>query len=176
VWVGRVIGRVYRGRKVGGLVRYLYGPGRHNEHQNPHLVASWSGCAPQELAVVEPEWTGVGERDYRGLVAELEAPARYAERGEKNPVWHCPLRTAPGDRVLTDGEWAEVATDLMHRTGIASRGDGGGCRWVAVRHDEVSVHVVAVLARQDGARAHPANDWHQVLAACLAAEARYGCR
>jgi len=174
VWVGRVIGRVYRGRKVGGLVRYLYGPGRHNEHQNPHLVASWSGCAPQELAVVEPEWIGVGERDYRGLVAELEAPARYAERGERNPVWHCPLRTAPADRVLTDGEWAAVATDLMHRTGIAPRGDDGGCRWVAVRHDEVSIHVVAVLARQDGARAHPANDWHQVRAACLAAEARYG--
>jgi len=172
--VRRVIGRVYRGRKVGGLVRYLYGPGRHNEHQNPHLVASWSGCAPQELAVVEPEWTGVGERDYRGLVAELEAPARYAERGERNPVWHCPLRTAPADRVLTDGEWAEVAVDLMHRTGIAPRGDDGGCRWVAVRHDEVSIHVVAVLARQDGARAHPANDWHQVRAACLAAEARYG--
>jgi len=172
--VGRVIGRVYRGRKVGGLVRYLYGPGRHNEHQNPHLVASWSGCTPQELAVVEPEWTGVGERDYRGLVAELEAPARYAERGERNPVWHCPLRTAPADRVLTDSEWAEVAVDLMHRTGIAPRGDDGGCRWVAVRHDEVSIHVVAVLARQDGARAHPANDWHHVRATCLAAEARYG--
>jgi len=172
--VRRVIGRVYRGGKVGGLVRYLYGPGRHNEHENPHLVASWSGCTPQELAVVEPEWTGVGERDYRGLVAELEAPARYAERGERNPVWHCPLRTAPTDRVLTDGEWAEVAVDLMHRTGIAPRGDDGGCRWVAVRHDEVSIHVVAVLARQDGARAHPANDWHQVRAACLAAEARYG--
>jgi len=169
--VGRVIGRVYRGRKVGGLVRYLYGPDRHNEHQNPHLVASWSGCTQQQLAVVEPEWTGVGERDYRGLVAELEALARYAERGERNPVWHCPLRTAPTDRVLTDGEWAEV--DLMHRTGIAPRGDDGGCRWVAVRHDEVSIHVVAVLARQDGARAHPANDWHQVRAACLAAEA--GC-
>jgi len=172
--VGRVIGRVYRGRKVGGLVRYLYGPGRHNEHENPHLVASWSGCTQQQLAVVEPEWAGVGERDYRGLVAELEAPARYAERGERNPVWHCPLRTAPADRVLTDGEWAEVAVDLMHRTGIAPRGDDGGCRWVAVRHDEVSIHVVAVLARQDGARAHPANDWHHVRATCLAAEARYG--
>ncbi len=172
--MGRVIGRVYRGGKVGGLVRYLYGPGRHNEHENPHLVASWSGCTLQELAVVEPEWAGVGERDYRGLVAELEAPARYAERGERNPVWHCPLRTAPADRVLTDGEWAEVAVDLMHRTGIAPRGDDGACRWVAVRHDEVSIHVVAVLARQDGARAHPANDWHQVRAACLAAEARYG--
>jgi len=38
----------------------------------------------------------------------------------------------------------------------------------------VSIHVVAAPTRQDGARAHPANDWHQVRAACLAAEARYG--
>ena len=153
-----MIGRVYRGVKVAGLVRYLYGPGRHNEHVDQRLVACWSGTAPQVLAVVEPEWTGgqvgVGERDYRGLVAELEAPVAYAGRMDPNPVWHCPLRTAPGDRVLTDAEWAVVAADLMDRTGIAPRGDDGACRWIAVRHDEVSIHVVAVLARQDGGRAH----------------------
>jgi len=116
----------------------------------------------------------VGERDYRGLVAELEAPVAYAERMDPNPVWHCPLRTAPGDRVLTDAEWAEVAADLMDRTGIAPRGDDGACRWIAVRHDEVSIHVVAVLARQDGGRAHVFRDYPQVRATCLAAEARYG--
>jgi len=117
---------------------------------------------------------GVGERDYRGLVAELEAPVAYAGRMDANPVWHCPLRTAPGDRVLTDAEWADVAADLMDRTGIAPRGDDGGCRWIAVRHDEVSIHVVAVLARQDGGRAHVFRDYPQVRATCLAAEARYG--
>ncbi len=141
-------------------------------------MACWSGTDPQVLAVVEPEWTGgqvgVGERDYRGLVAELEAPSAYAERMDPNPVWHCPLRTAPGDRVLTDAEWADVAVDLMDRTGIAPRGDDGACRWIAVRHDEVSIHVVAVLARQDGGRAHVFRDYPQVRATCLAAEARYG--
>jgi len=53
-----VIGRVYRGSKVSGLVRYLYGPGRHNEHVDQRLVACWSGADPQVLAAVEPEWTG----------------------------------------------------------------------------------------------------------------------
>jgi len=43
-----------------------------------------------------------------------------------------------------------------------------------VRHDEVSIHVVAVLARQDGGRAHVFRDYPQVRATCLAAEARYG--
>jgi hypothetical protein len=169
-----VIGRVYRGSKVGGLVRYLYGPGRHNEHVDQRLVACWSGADPRVLAVVEPEATAAGERDYRGLIAELEAPMAYAERMDPNPVWHCPLRTAPGDRVLTDAEWAEVAADLMHRTGIAPRGDEGACRWIAVRHDEESIHVVAVLARQDGARAHVFRDYPQVRATCLAAEQKYG--
>lgn len=169
-----MIGRVYRGLKVGGLVRYLYGPGRHNEHVDQRLVACWSGAGPQVLAAVEPEVLASGERDYRGLIAELEAPMAYAERMDVNPVWHCPLRTAPGDRVLTDAEWADVAADLMHRTGIAPRGDEGACRWVAVRHDEESIHVVAVLARQDGARAHVFRDYPQVRATCLAAEQKYG--
>jgi hypothetical protein len=169
-----MIGRVYRGCKVGGLVRYLYGPGRHNEHVDQRLVACWSGADRQVLAAVEPEWTAAGERDYRGLIAELEAPMAYAGRMDANPVWHCPLRTAPGDRVLTDADWADVAEDLMHRTGIAPRGDDGACRWIAVRHDEESIHVVAVLARQDGARAHVFRDYPQVRATCLAAEQKYG--
>jgi len=169
-----VIGRVYRGSKVAGLVRYLYGPGRHNEHVDQRLVACWSGADAQALAVVEPERTAAGERDYRGLIAELEAPMAYAERLNPNPVWHCPLRTAPGDRVLTDAEWADVAADLMHRTGIAPRGDEGACRWIAVRHDEESIHVVAVLARQDGAPARTPQDYRRVRETCLAAETRYG--
>ncbi len=169
-----MIGRVYRGSKVGGLVRYLYGPGRHNEHVDQRLVACWSGADAQALAVVEPEWTAAGERNYRGLIAELEAPMAYAERLAANPVWHCPLRTAPGDRVLTDTEWADVAADLMHRTGIALRGDEGACRWIAVRHDTESIHVVAVLARQDGAPARIPHDYRRVRDTCLAAEQKYG--
>ncbi len=40
---------------------------------------AFGGVLERQEAVVEPEWTGgqvvVGERDYRGLIAELEAPA-----------------------------------------------------------------------------------------------------
>jgi len=41
-------------------------------------------------------------------------------------------------------------------------------------HDTESIHVVAVLARQDGARAHVFRDYPQVRATCLAAEQKYG--
>ncbi len=48
-----VIGRVYRGGDVGGLLRYLYGPGRHTEHEAPHLVAAWDLESAAELATLE---------------------------------------------------------------------------------------------------------------------------
>ena len=169
-----MIGRVYRGERVAGLVRYLYGPGRHNEHVDAHLVAAWDAWTPAELAAMEPPVGERGAADYRPLIASLELALALREGGERLPGWHCPLRVAPGDRRLTDAEWGEVARDVMDRTGIARRGDDGGARCVAVRHDADSIHLVAVLARQDGRRCHPEFDHLRVREACLAAEVRYG--
>jgi hypothetical protein len=33
--------KVLRGDNMGCAIRYLFGPGRHNEHTLPHLVAAW---------------------------------------------------------------------------------------------------------------------------------------
>ncbi|MGH3219929.1 MAG: hypothetical protein ACRDPY_14710 [Streptosporangiaceae bacterium] len=46
-----MIGKVIRGANVRGLLYYLYGPGKENEHTDPRLVAgfgirpSWSRTA-----------------------------------------------------------------------------------------------------------------------------------
>jgi hypothetical protein len=57
------------------------------------------------------------------------------ERGMARPVWHCAVRAAPEDKVLSDDEWAQVACDVMHRTGLAPRGqEDDAVRWVTVRH------------------------------------------
>lgn len=118
-------------------------------------------------------------RDFTAMTGSLElatalrAPST-SQRVVDRQVWHCPLRVAPGDRPLTDAEWAAVALDVMDRTGIARPDDPGGCRWVAVRHDEHSVHLVAVLARQDGRAVRLPHDYRRVREACLAAEQRYG--
>ncbi|MCU1691018.1 MAG: hypothetical protein JWM64_109, partial [Frankiales bacterium] len=176
-----MIGRVYRGGQVGGLLRYLYGPGRHNEHENPHLIAAWDLETPADLATLEPRvLAGAGARamrDFAPMTASLELATvlrPLTETAAGRVVWHCPLRTAPGDRTLSDAEWAEVARDVVHRTGIAARGDDGGCRWVAVRHDQDSVHLVAVLARQDGGAVRIGNDYRRLREACRAAEQRLG--
>jgi hypothetical protein len=37
-----MIGKVSpRGSRVAGLIWYLFGPGRNEEHTDPHLVAGW---------------------------------------------------------------------------------------------------------------------------------------
>ena len=81
------------------------------------------------------------------------------------------MRAAPGDRTLSDDEWAQIAHDVMHRTGLSRYGEeDDAVRWIAVRHAEDHVHIVAMLARQDRTRPGVHNDRYRVRDACLAAE------
>jgi hypothetical protein len=164
-----MIGKVVTGSSVRGLVRYLYGPGRANEHTDPHLAGAWTD--PQR---VEPVLDGHGRRDLGRLVALLEAPLVASGRVPEAPVWHCALRAAPTDRRLSDGEWDDVAREVLDRTGLAPREDTGGCRWVAVRHAEDHVHLVVTLARQDGQAVSTFRDYYRVGETCRAVEDRYG--
>src|SRR5579859_713466 len=165
-----VIGKVLRGRNVARLLYYLYGPGKANEHTDPHLVAGFA-----DPADLEPERRRNGTRDFRRLAGLLNQPlAALAGPGFDKPVWHCAVRAAPGDRMLSDAEWAQVAAGVMDRTGLAAAGDELGVRWVAVRHAADHIHLVATLARQDGRRPNIWNDFHRVRQACRDAEARFG--
>jgi hypothetical protein len=168
-----VIGKVLRGERPDGLVRYLFGPGRREEHTDPHIIAGWRH--PAEL---EPPVRPDGGRDFRRLNGLLRQPhAALGPRGYPQPVWHCVVRAAPEDRMLSDDEWAEVAADIMHRTGLAPLGqDDDAVRWIAIRHADDHIHIVAMLARQDGARPRVWNDFYRVREACRAAEDRYGLR
>ncbi len=58
-----------RGKRVEPLIRYLFGPGRREEHTDPHIVA---GCRhPAEL---EPPLRANGTRDFRRLNGLLNQP------------------------------------------------------------------------------------------------------
>jgi hypothetical protein len=169
-----VIGKISaRGSRVAGLLYYLYGPGRDEAHTNPRLVAGW-----RDPAELEPALRQDARRDFRRLAGLLQQPhAALDPHGFERPVWHCSIRTAPQDRMLSDQEWAQVARDVMHRTGLAPHGqDDEAIRWVAVRHAPDHIHLVAVLARQDGARPRFWNDYYRVGEACRTAEQRFGLR
>ena len=79
--------------------------------------------------------------------------------------------------MLSDDEWAAIAHEVMHRTGLSPYGEEDeAVRWIAVRHGDDHIHLVAMLARQDGGKPSLSRERVKVRAACIAAEQRYGLR
>ena len=168
-----MIRRKIVGSSAYGLVRYLFGAGRANEHDNPHVIASWDGH-PEAL---QPELIALsGRHDVTGLTSLLTAPVRAALQPPDKYVYHLVFRAAPEDRLMSDGEWAELCVEAMDRTGIARRDDPAGCRWIAVRHADDHVHVVATLVREDGRTARTPQDFRRLAAVAHEFEERFGLR
>ncbi|WP_107499081.1 MULTISPECIES: relaxase/mobilization nuclease domain-containing protein [unclassified Streptomyces] len=139
-----MIPRIHKqGGNTIGLLHYLYGRGTHEEHVDPHLVASFDGMAPDPGR--DPAAT---KKDLQHL---LDQPLRLlpAEQRPDKHVWHCSVRAAPGDRTLTDAEWGDIARRIVAATGIDP---GAGCRWAAIRHADDHIHIIATLVREDGRR------------------------
>lgn len=64
----------------------------------------------------------------------------------------------------------------MDRTGFAPKDDDLGVRWVTVRHAPDHIHIVATLARQDGAGPSVWDDFYRLREACQSAERRLRLR
>lgn len=176
-----MIGKVcQRGSDVRRLLGYLFREGLAGEHglsaphTDAHLIAAWDG-----LDGLAPPRQTTGGRDLGTLAAALNGPLLAAgldreQWKQARPVYHLAISAADHDRNLSDDEWADVVEEYVHRIGLAPRGDEEAVRWVAVRHADNHVHVVATLARQDGKRVWPRNDFYRAREASLAVEARYG--
>ncbi|WP_316527530.1 relaxase/mobilization nuclease domain-containing protein [Kitasatospora brasiliensis] len=152
-----------------GLIRYLYGPGRRDEHTDQHLVASWNDFAPDPGR--NPHHT------IAQLAAQLDQPVKaIGDRAPADTIWHCSVRADPGDRHLDDNDWANIARRIVHATGIAPEGDTTACRWVAVRHADDHIHIAATLVRQDGRLANLSFDRRKAQAEARLIEKEYGLR
>ncbi|CAM5393321.1 relaxase/mobilization nuclease domain-containing protein [Streptomyces tanashiensis] len=165
---------VSTGSDTRGLIVYLFGPGRRDEHTDPHIVAAWDKAgAPDPGRDPAATYSQLAER------LDHHVDLRTRELGGKKPpqhVWHCPVRTAPGDRYLTDTEWAEVARRIVHATGNAPEGDEKACRWIAVRHADDHIHIMATTVRADGRRPRTHRDGQRAQAECRKIEAEFGLR
>lgn len=170
-----------RGTSTGGLLRYLFGPGKANEHTHPHLVASW-----------DPEWLADGVFaeliGQRGGLAKLGRDIDAAMTGHEvdvdgGHVYHVALSVPPADSNAADGFfgdalWRELAEEAVAHMGFGPDSDGtGGCRWVAVRHGLSTegndhVHLVINLVRGDGRIADTYRDWPRWRTWCNAVEER----
>ncbi|MFF9339712.1 relaxase/mobilization nuclease domain-containing protein [Streptomyces sp. NPDC014773] len=157
------------GHKTRGVLNYLYGPGRANEHTDPHLVAAWDDFVP------DPGRNSAATLAQLADVLDLRVK-QAGHKAPKNHVWHCSIRAAPEDRPLTDDEWAAIARRVLNATGIAPAGDPDACRWVAVRHADDHIHIVATKVRGD---LRPPRNWNDFLLAdkeLVAIEKEYGLR
>lgn len=157
------------GHKTRGVLNYLYGPGRANEHTDPHLVAAWDDFVPDPGR--NPAATLAQLADVLDLRVKQAGP-----KALKHHVWDCSIRAAPEDRHLTDDEWATIARRVLDATGIAPAGDPDACRWVAVRHADDHIHIVATKVRGD---LRPPRNWNDFLHAdkeLVAIEKEYGLR
>ncbi|MEV5571773.1 hypothetical protein AB0L06_17110 [Spirillospora sp. NPDC052269] len=167
-----MIGKLGRGTRVEGLLRYLFGPDAEGRPRDAHIVAGFR--SPAEL---EPVRRPDGRRDLRPLGTLLNQPLKLlGERNYRKPVWHLSLRAAPEDPVLTDAQWARIARRMMDRVGLAPVGDPDAVRWVAVRHAVDHIHVVAMLACVDGHRPDVWKSARLVRDGCRAVEDELGLR
>lgn len=148
-----MIPKVTYGSRVRGLLEYLWGPGKAEEHVNPHLVAGYD-----DVALLSPDRH---ERDggwsLEELAARLDAPQIAAgERGVKQYVWQCSLSLPAQEGQLDDATWGRIAGRFVQEMGFTGDAKRAGCRWIAVRHGLSAkgndhVHLVVTLATEDGA-------------------------
>ncbi|MEU2991523.1 relaxase/mobilization nuclease domain-containing protein [Streptomyces griseoincarnatus] len=134
-----------QGSNTLGLLYYLYGKGTHEEHVDPHLVASFDDMSP------DPGRDATATKKDLGQLLDQPLRLLTADQCPDKHVWHCSVRAAPDDPILTDDQWADIARRIVAATGIDPR-DGAGCRWAAVRHADDHIHIVATLVREDGRR------------------------
>ncbi len=107
-------------------------PGGHcltAPHTAPRLIAARDG-----VDGLAPPRTADGGRDLSGLTAALNAPLmaawlRRQDWSSARPVYHLALAAAAADDpLLSDGQWADIAAEYLHRIGLAPAAQGPGSR------------------------------------------------
>jgi hypothetical protein len=163
-----------RGLDVREALRYLFGPGDEGEHRDQRLVAAWAMAAIGGLDELQPRRLPGGGFSVARLSALLEQPVVAAIYPPRRPVWHCSVHNHRSDPVLADGQWAQIAAEFVDAVGLAPAGDLDAARWVAVRHADDHIHIVAALVRQDGRTVWARQDYRRCQALSRRLEDRLG--
>lgn len=166
---------VVRGDRMAGLLTYLVGPGRANEHEEPHLVAG------DEAMMAWYNDDELGRDSALAIARHLDRPrTAYDVEVKGGHVWHCSLSLRANEGELADAQWGEIARDFI--TAMECDDNGGTkapCRWVAMRHGVSKngndhIHIVVNLVREDGTKASTHRDFRRAQTAARALEAKYG--
>ncbi|TXR51572.1 relaxase/mobilization nuclease domain-containing protein [Quadrisphaera setariae] len=87
-----------------------------------------------------------------------------ARPGVVKGIWRTSLRAAPQDRVLSDGEWGQIATGYISAMGLTEH------PWTATRHGEDHIHLTVSRVSWAGTVASLSHDFTKAQTACRSIE------
>jgi hypothetical protein len=169
-----MIAKVTSGSSGRGLIRYLFGPGQANEHTDQRVVAAGLELGGDALAggnLSSQEIADVGA----GLDAAHEAFGTDPKGGH---ILHVSLSLPPGDRQLSDDQWARIAHKAVEALGLEGAGTQPAA-WVAIGHGTGAngnqhIHLAASLVRVDGSRVNTWQSKRALSRLCAEIEIDYG--
>ncbi len=189
-----MITKIVKGGDMRGLLRYLQGPGKANEHTDPHVVAG----DPFLMAMYSADL--LEKDDAVDIASYLDEPRRAfgtevsttsyvqdPETGKKiksgmRPahVWHCALSLGASEGQQGDERWQGIAEDFMDSMGFTEASGKAPARWVAVHHGQSAggndhIHIAASAVREDGTRWEGLwRDWVKAQQVARELETKYG--
>jgi hypothetical protein len=185
---------IVRGGRMTGLMAYLAGPGRANEHTNPMIIAG----DDRVTFAVEPG-TVLSHDDAMTIGAILDQPRKvygteiyaatktwdaenetYVQTGTKQAhVWHCSLSLRADEGQLSAEQWKRIAEDFVDKMGFIDPDGAKSSRWVAIHHGSSKngndhIHIAVQLVREDGTKARVFRDYKQAQDVCAELEVKHG--
>ena len=168
-----MIGKITTGSSGRRLIRYLFGPGKANEHTDQRVITSGLVMGGEALA-----GSNLSHRQIADLGAGLdEAHGIFGTDPKGGHILHLSLSLPPDDRHLSDDQWGEIANKAM--TALSFESDGvQPAAWVAVGHGTSAqgnqhVHIAATLVRIDGGRVNTWQSKKVLSGVCAEIEASY---
>ncbi|MFV8279839.1 relaxase/mobilization nuclease domain-containing protein [Mycobacteroides abscessus] len=169
-----MIAKITHGRSASQALAYDHGPGRADEHVNPHRVAGniagrdWRVRAHTMQRFVAAHQTTRQDRQQNIRARDGQSRAGKGERG----VYRVALANPSTDRVLSDREWRQIADKFVARFSGRDGADMGP--WEATRHDAHHIHLTISKYGYDGSRMSESHDYRRVAQICRELEAEHG--
>jgi hypothetical protein len=169
-----MIAKVTSGFSGRGLIRYLFGAGQANEHTDQRVIAAGLELGGDALAggnLSSQQITDIGS----GLDAAHE---EFGTNPKGGHILHVSLSLPPGDRQLSDDQWAQIAHKAMEALGLEGEGKQPAA-WVAIGHGTSAngnrhIHLAASLVRVDGSRVNAWQSKRTLSRLCAEIESIYG--
>jgi hypothetical protein len=168
-----MIAKVTRGASGRGLIRYLLGPGRANEHTDQRVITAGLVLGGEALASAN-----LSAQEIADLGSALdEANDAYGTNPSGGHLYHLSFSLSPGDRQLSDAEWEQISHVAMEALGFEGKGTEPAA-WVAIGHGMSAqgnqhIHIAASLVRIDGSKVDIWRDRKTLSRVCTELEDAY---